>query len=431
MKFTDLLRRSARNLTHAKARTFLTAAALAVGGFTLTITLAAANGARQYTDRLIETNFDPTSLIVAKDESIFSGDTSANQPKEYDSSLSTLGASNIVLKQLDDKDITKIESINGVKSVLPSYQTNAQFVTRADDTSKKFTGSIADYETAAKPEVTAGTLPDTLPQGTALLPEEYVRILGFASPQEALGKSITIQVQQPSGETQAENFTIQAVTKKPATSIDFAGSNILLTQTDAAALDDFVKGNTVAANRYFTVTVKVDGGENKATLTKVQDEIKKAGYGAESVEDTQEFLGQIITILQTIILVFGAITLVASFFGVVNTQYISVLERTREIGLMKALGMSRKSVSRLFIIEATWIGFIGALLGSVLAVGAGVLLNPWISQKLEFGDERLLVFSVPQIALLIVFLMAVTTIAGLLPARKAAKLDPIEALRTE
>jgi ABC-type antimicrobial peptide transport system permease subunit len=58
-------------------------------------------------------------------------------------------------------------------------------------------------------------------------------------------------------------------------------------------------------------------------------------------------------------------------------------------------------------------------------------LNPWLSRKLNFGSDRLLVFEPKQIALLVIFLMFVTTIAGLLPARKASKLDPIEALRTE
>jgi putative ABC transport system permease protein len=108
-----------------------------------------------------------------------------------------------------------------------------------------------------------------------------------------------------------------------------------------------------------------------------------------------------------------------------------VLERTREIGLMKALGTSRRTVSGLFIVEAAWIGFIGALLGSLVAIAAGTLLNPFISRKINFGDERLLIFKPGQVVGLIVFLVIVTTIAGLLPARKAAKLDPIEALRTE
>lgn len=112
-------------------------------------------------------------------------------------------------------------------------------------------------------------------------------------------------------------------------------------------------------------------------------------------------------------------------------MYISVIQRTREIGLMKALGMRRKDVSRLFRFEAAWIGFLGGAIGSGLAVVLGTLLNPWITNKLDFGTQKLLVFKANQIAILIVLLVLVAIFAGLLPARKAAKLDPIEALRTE
>ena len=75
--------------------------------------------------------------------------------------------------------------------------------------------------------------------------------------------------------------------------------------------------------------------------------------------------------------------------------------------------------------------FLGFLAGTAGAYGLGTALNPWLSRKLDFGSDRLLVFKPLQLAMLIVFLMLITTFAGLLPARKASKLDPIEALRTE
>lgn len=428
MKLIDILRRSASNLKQAKARTILTAAALAVGGFTLTVTLAAANGARAYTSQLISTNFNPNALIVSKDKTFGANGSVTSSPQLYSSSLVNVGRGQLV-KELSSQDIAKLKSIPGVSKVLISYQMAAQYVTRAGQ--KKYTASLEAYDTTQKPSIVAGREPASLIHNQILLPKAYISLLGFGSPQVAIGQKIIIQVRQLRGATKDFTPTIIGVTTQPTSSISLAADNILLSTTDARNLYDFVNQGTVISNRFLTAIVDVRNGTNKNQMNKVKQAIQKAGYAAESVANTEQFINQIITILQSIILVFGVITLIASFFGVVNTQYISVLQRTREIGLMKALGMSRGQVSRLFILEATWIGFIGGLSGSVVAVIAGTLLNPFISKSINFGKENLLIFNYGQIGLLILFLMVVTAFAGFLPASKAARLDPIEALRTE
>jgi putative ABC transport system permease protein len=128
---------------------------------------------------------------------------------------------------------------------------------------------------------------------------------------------------------------------------------------------------------------------------------------------------------------FGLLAIIASVFGIINTQYISVLERTQQIGLMKALGMRRRDVGRLFKIEAAWIGFLGGVIGVGLAFLV-TLLNPVINDmlKLEKGTELLQMDWLMSLVL-IVALMLVAVLSGHFPSRKAAKLDPIEALRTE
>ena len=136
-------------------------------------------------------------------------------------------------------------------------------------------------------------------------------------------------------------------------------------------------------------------------------------------------------VLQGIVAGFAMLALIASVFGIINTQYISVLERTSQIGLMKALGMPRSGVAKLFRYEAAWIGFLGGVLGAATAVAVGLAMNPWISEKLSLGEHRLLLFVWWHILILIASLVIVAIVAGWLPARKAAKLDPIEALRTE
>jgi putative ABC transport system permease protein len=422
MKVVDTISRSGRNLKSAKLRTFLTALAIAIGGFTLVLTLAASQGARDYTNRLVSTNFDPRSVVVAKDKDFF-GSPGSSKPKEYSEDLAN--SFGIQIKQLESKDIAKIESLPHVKQVIANYDLNAQFITR--DGSKKYVGALSVYDAAQKPQIAAGEAPAALSDNSVLMSDEYLSLLHFSSARDAIGKTVTVQVRQLTGQTSAKDYKVVGVTTKSSLDLGFTAVGLRVSENEASRINEFVNGGTVLADKVPSVLVRGDG----VPAETLKQEIQNAGYQAKTAQDLQEFLTQIVNVLGIIIAVFGAITLVASFFGVVNTQYISVLERTREIGLMKALGMSRGTVSRLFIIEATLIGFIGAVLGAGVGIATGTLLNPWISQKIKFGHEHLLVFKPGQVIALVVFLMIVTTVAGLLPARKAAKLDPIEALRTE
>jgi len=424
MKLGDSIVRSLRSLANAKIRTLLTALALAVGGFTLTLTLAAANGARDYTDRLVSDNFDPQSLVVVKDKSLLGTDGGfSSQPKAYDESQTTFG-NGFTVSTLNQADLDKIAALPEVSDVFVDYQQTLRYVNRVDDPSVRYTGTIASYNPNLTQTLAAGSITANLSDSDILVPESYIQPLGYDSATAAIGQQLTIVLNNATERT----FTIRGVIQKPVTNLVTTGDSLFVSADAARAL--YLNANNDQL-RLTTATVRAAGGSDEASINSTKQALERAGYGAQTVADTQQLIGQVIDVLQIIILVFGAITLVASFFGVVNTQYISVLERTREIGLMKALGMSRAGVSRLFVLEATWIGFLGAVLGAVGAVVAGTLLNPTISNAINFGDSSLLIFDYRQIGLLILFLMAVTTIAGLLPARKAAKLNPIVALRTE
>ena len=93
--------------------------------------------------------------------------------------------------------------------------------------------------------------------------------------------------------------------------------------------------------------------------------------------------------------------------------------------------MSQADVGKLFTFEAAWIGFLGGAIGAGLAVIGGTIANPYISEALGLGDIYLLIFTPGQVLGVVIGLILISIVAGIMPARKASKLDPIEALRTE
>lgn len=455
MKTIDIVRRAGRSLRHAKIRTILTALAIGVGAFTLTLTLAASTGAKTFVEQIISDNFDPAELIVTKDEQVLGG-SDTSKPREYDpdfgASASNAGALTQI-KRLDQSDIEKLRATEGVELVREGVAVNLAYITRQDQ--KKFVGTIQAFSPSQNPETLAGEVPKNLAEKQVLLPEGFLQSLGFKNAKDAIGQKVTIAVRKaidpsevaillnqganaadlPRLTTESlvtEEFSVVAVLKKAVTSQPGTELYMYTSNTEALRLSEISTRGTADFQKYPSVYVKVKNGDDAAKLEAVQAKLKSMGYSTLSVEETQKFLLQFISVLQGIVAGFAFLAVIASVFGVINTQYISVLERTQQIGLMKALGMRRRDISRLFRFEAAWIGLLGGVLGSGLAFTLGTILNPWITKTIELGEgNKLLIFQPTPIILLILGLMLVAIFAGILPARKAGKLDPVEALRTE
>lgn len=431
MKIQDITRRAGRSLRQAKARTLLTSLAIGVGAFTITLSLAAGAGGRQYAQNLISANTDVHEIQVqAKQDD---SPISPSQPQEYSDSPSLTYGNGFRMNLLNQADIDKLAKIDGVASVEPDYTLDAQYVTRPGQ--KKYQASVSMFSSSIKKEYAAGN-GDSLTETKIVIPQSYREVLGFADDQAAIGQGVDLTVQQGSGvdtltrvpATKTFHYTITGVFK--SSELAFDNSMTMQINTAAAkAIYDFTKQGTPEYGQYVAAMVRTKDAADSAT---VKSSIEAAGkYTAQSAEDLMGTLFNFINVLQGILLGFGGLAVLTSIFGIINTQYISVLERTQQIGLMKALGMRRRDVGRLFKLEAAWIGFLGGAIGSGLAVAAGSIANPFISKALDLGDISLLIFNPLAIVGVVAGLMLVSVGAGILPARKAAKLDPIEALRTE
>jgi putative ABC transport system permease protein len=192
-----------------------------------------------------------------------------------------------------------------------------------------------------------------------------------------------------------------------------------------------VATDVLAANGYDSLTVKVDNAKNAASVAAA---IRHYGVGAA---DAQSFIKSqlaIFNIVGAIVGGIGGIALVVAAVGVVNTMVMAILERTREIGVMRAVGAKRSTISRLFTIEASILGFFGGLLGLGIGYVLVLVANPILNKQLSVNSIKSNnIISLP--LWLILTVLAVTTVIGMLsglyPARRAAKLDPVEALRYE
>ena len=180
---------------------------------------------------------------------------------------------------------------------------------------------------------------------------------------------------------------------------------------------------------YSSIAVKVTRPQHTQD---VEDRIRKLGYSAFSLNDALEGAKRAFLILDIILGLVGSIALAVASLGIMNTMVMSILERTREIGIMKAIGGSDSDVRRIFLIEAAVIGVIGGIAGLILGWAVGRVINFGANQYIvSQGGTAGNLFSIPAwlIGSAIAFSIFVSLAAGAYPARRAARLDPNQALR--
>jgi putative ABC transport system permease protein len=197
--------------------------------------------------------------------------------------------------------------------------------------------------------------------------------------------------------------------------------------TDLREISQAASGQPV----YSSISVRV---KNPTHVQVVEDAIKKMGFTTFSLLDASQSLRTFFRVLDLFLLIFGSLALAVASIGIVNTLVMAILERRREIGIMKAIGASDGDVKKLFFAEAGAMGILGGVAGVALGWAIGRIIN--LATNVYLRRESLTpdnFWAVPWwlVGVAIGFSFLVSLVSGLYPAARAAKLDPVQALRYE
>jgi putative ABC transport system permease protein len=201
----------------------------------------------------------------------------------------------------------------------------------------------------------------------------------------------------------------------------------------AAQTNDFraVLGATPGKPTYQALTVLV---KEPSEVKDVEDSIRPMGFGTFSLFDATNSLRLVFAVFDLLLGIFGSLALIVASLGIINTLVMAILERRREIGVLKALGAADQDIRSLFFVEAGAMGLLGGVLGVTLGWLIGAAMNFGTNVYLRRQAlPSITVSSVPwwMVAVAIAFSVGVSLAAGIYPAARAAKLNPVEALRYE
>jgi ABC-type lipoprotein export system ATPase subunit len=293
---------------------------------------------------------------------------------------------------------------------------------------------------SALPSLVAGRMPSSDKATEVLLSDGEAVALGFRSPPGAVGTQVKFtatsgalvpsttknQVTQPAPITFLVVGIVSSDYMPAGAPGALAPNGVMSTYWTALA-----KSNTWKGGEYSSVTLLADSGLTVGTL---RSNVDALGFQTQTFGDQFRNFEDLLGKLRIALLGLAIVALLLACLGIANTMYTAVLERTKEIGVMKALGARSRDVMLLFLAEATGIGLAGGLVGALVAVGLARLGNAAVDRLTQSvtgtGFE---VFRTDLIVVLIAILLAVvlSSVSGLLPALRGALQDPSRALRYE
>ncbi|WP_066517491.1 ABC transporter permease [Curtobacterium ammoniigenes] len=425
MRFLDLLRTSVKNTFRSKLRTTLTVIAIFIGAFTITLTSAIGTGVGNYINTQVASIGTSNTLTVTK---TVQSTTTGSGPAKFDPSSSgqSVDRGPASFQYLSTSDIATIRRLAHVTAVQPAVALSPKWLEYGSH--GKYVVSISANAGELKADLAAGSqLDNSASEHQIILPTNYLSNLGLGTPANAIGKTVTIAVNDYLGTEHDITATVVGVQNQ---SLFGGGGRANTALTDAMRQAQESGKPAAVTTGYASATATV---ASSADLGAVKSALSKAGFTGQTIKDQLGTFQTVINGIVGVLNAFAVIALIAAGFGIINTLLMSVQERTREIGLMKAMGMGGGKVYALFSLEAVFIGFLGSAIGA----GVAILLGTGISNVLgrtvlkDLPGLHILQFAPSSVITIILVVMLIAFLAGTLPARRAARQNPIDALRYE
>jgi len=429
MKLIDILQTANSNMFRSKLRTFLTIIAIFIGAFTLTLTNGIGAGVASYIDEQLG-NIGAKDMLIIQPKNSNPFGESTSTPQKYEEGQSVTNTGGISMTLLNQNDLDKIRSTPGIVSADFDISVAPNFISGPNSDKFKFTAS--SYYDGVNISLKAGSIPNNhTDEKQILLTSDFPTVLGFESPEKAIGQNVSVGIKTPTGEQKAVTAKVVGVQEKTLMSMGGLQLNkplineLYILQTEGLPAD--------TTNKQPIITARFDQSLSDEQLEQLKKTLNEKGYNAITIEDQIGIIKQVIAAVIAVLNFFAGIALLAASFGIVNTLLMAVQERTKEIGLMKAMGMSSRKVFLLFSTEAMLLGFWGSLIGSLAGITVGLVANKVATDTFlkDLVGFELTSFPLLSIFVIMFIIMMIAFLAGTLPARRASKKDPIEALRYE
>jgi putative ABC transport system permease protein len=431
----DLIELAARNMRNARLRNALTTMGIAVGVASLVAMLSLGIGLQGFANhQLMKSGMFQTVFVTSKQDIRNMEENADAKPGESPA--------------LNDDTRKKIAALPGVEEVVPEVRAMSEVDYGGKTNFTLLAGLPPSAREEDAVEKVKGRFFSSAYADEVLVQRDFAKKLE-KDPESILGKTLTVRYAERQSGEDTSSFSIERKEKQflivglldeePFGGMRMISRARVFLPTETAEAMNLMQPadtqqlvrSTPGARTYSMLTVRM---MSAAYAEKVEASVKKMNYSAYSYLDATKSIRRFFAVLDMFLGIFGSLALAVASLAIVNTLVMAVLERRREIGIMKALGASDADVKKLFFAEAATMGLMGGALGVALGWVIGRAINFGTNlylQKMKMPAENLWTVPLWLVAGAIGFAVLVSVLAGIYPAARAAKLDPVQALRYE